>query len=353
MAKTPIASPLTGGNPLRHSLAWQSPLAKYGLLAVAGCILPFFLGQYLIHVLIIAFLYCILVDSLNLIYGITGQLSLGQAAFYGLGAYTAGLLNVRLGLGFFPCLIAGAIVAGLGGALIGVPTLRLRSSYLIISTLCFGKIVTLVLLNWMDLTRGPLGLIGIAPARIGVPGLFMIEFSTKLSFYFLAFFFALASHLLIRQILRSRTGRSLLAIREDQLAAEALGVFVAKQKIMAFVLSAVLAGVAGVLYAFFVRCLSPEGFSIIESTEFLIFLVLGGVGNLWGPALGVLPAWLLLERLRFLGDWRLSIYGILLLVMTMFAPRGLAGLLDSAAAKVRALLEGARAGVSVGGGGGE
>jgi branched-chain amino acid transport system permease protein len=321
---------------------WKGPLAKYSFLVGAAIIAPHLVSNYYVHILTVMMIYFILVDSLNLIYGMTGLLSLGQAAFYGIGAYTAALLNLKLGWGLIPGLLAGVILAGLAGAIIGIPTLRLRSSYLIISTLCFGKIVTLILLNWMDLTQGPLGLYGISAASIGISGLFKFEFTSKISFYYLALFFALGSHLLIRQLMKSRTGRSLLAIREDQLAAQALGVFVAKQKVLAFVMSAMLAGLAGVLYCFSIRCLSPEGFSIVESTEILIFLVLGGTGNIWGPIMGVLPAHLLLEELRFLGMWRLTLYGLLLYFMTRFCPQGLAGLLSQAGGYVERLLAAVR-----------
>jgi branched-chain amino acid transport system permease protein len=252
----------------------------------------------------------ILAVGLNLISGYTGQLSLGHATFMGLGAYAATLFALKLHLPFIVSIILGACVAAFFGFVIGVPTLRLRGDYLAIATLGFGEITKNILLN-LEITGGPMGLRGIPKV-------------TNVYIASVALIFVIFS---LNRIMNSRVGKSFIAIREDELAAEAMGVNTTHFKILAFIIGAFYAGLAGGLYAFLFRYINPKDFGFMRSIEILCMVVLGGMGNTYGAVLGALMITVLPEFLRsvspVVAQYRMVLYGLLLMVMMIVKPQGI------------------------------
>ncbi|GAB6181050.1 branched-chain amino acid ABC transporter permease [Desulfotomaculum defluvii] len=267
-----------------------------------------FLNDYYIQVLTMLGIYLIGALGLNLITGVTGQLSFGHAAFLSIGAYTSAIFSVKLGMSFPLAIIAGGIMASIWGILLGYPTLRLTGDYLGIATLGFGEIVRVVFLN-LSITGGALGMAGI-PRSSSLTVVIILVLITIWSMY---------------RLENSRFGRALVAIREDEIAAEAMGVNITSTKIASFAIGTFFAGVSGALYAHLLTYLNPSDFGFLKSFEFLTFIVLGGLGSIPGVILGTSILTLAPEFLRFISDYRMMVYGILMVVMMIFRPRGLLG----------------------------
>ncbi len=283
--------------------------------------LPFILqSSYLQRVAIIMGIFIVLASSLNLIIGFTGMFSLAHAAFYGIGAYTSALLAINLGLPFWITMPAAGIMAGLFGALIGLATLRLRETFLVFGTLAFGEIVRIIIMNWISLTRGPMGIPGIP-----VPTIFGFSFKNYTYYYYLVLIFASLSVLLIRRVYNSKVGRAFVAIREDDVGAATMGVHVFKFKVLAFTLGCTFAGLAGAFYAHFVRFISADQFGVNESFAILTMVALGGTGSIAGPVVGVVILLLFPEVFRFLAEYRMVVYGLILIFVMMFKPEGIVG----------------------------
>ena len=266
--------------------------------------------NYYFQILTVIMINSILAVSLNLVSGYTGQLSLGHATFMGLGAYAATLLTLKLHLPFLASIILGATVSAFFGFVIGVPTLRLKGDYLAIATLGFGEIMKNILLN-LKITGGPMGLRGIPKVtNIYVAGaaLLLVIFS-------------------LNRIMNSRVGKSFIAIREDELAAEAMGINTTRFKILAFIIGAFYAGLAGGLYAFLFRYINPKDFGFMKSIEILCMVVLGGMGNTYGAVLGAFMITVLPELLRsvspVIAQYRMVLYGLLLVIMMIVKPQGI------------------------------
>lgn len=281
----------------------------------------------LFHLLIMSGIYIILALSLNLLLGYAGLFSVGHGAFYGIGAYTAAILATKLGFPFWGEILAAACVAGFFGFLIGFPTLRLRGDYLALATFGFAVILYSVFNNWDALTRGPLGIRGIP--RVAFLGL---EFKDLWSYAILVGIFVFITIFCIRRFTRSAFGKVLEAIREDDIAALAIGKNIARFKVLAFIISAFFAGVAGVLYAHYVTFIDPASFVIQES--FLIFsmVIFGGMGSIGGSVLGAAILVILPEALRYLGlpsaiaaNMRQMIFGGLIVFIINWRPEGLLG----------------------------
>jgi branched-chain amino acid transport system permease protein len=283
-------------------------------------ILPLFLNNYYIDTLGLAALYAILAIGLNVTVGQTGLLDLGYAAFYGIGAYLYALLSTQIGLSFWLGLPLGGVLAALFGLALGLITLRLQGDYLAIVTLGFVQIVYLVLNNWDSVTHGPNGIL-----QIGRPNLAGFQFNKPAHFYYLALSLLALTALVVHRLTHSQVGRAFVAIREDPIAAAAMGINVTRIKIFAFSLGAGIAGVAGVFFAAKYAFVSPESFNFQESVRILSMVVLGGMGNLPGAILGAVLLTLLPELLRELSQYRMLIFGITLVIMMRFRPQGLLG----------------------------
>ncbi|MGI6661020.1 MAG: branched-chain amino acid ABC transporter permease [Bacillota bacterium] len=270
------------------------------------------ISPYYYQLLVIASINAIMALSLNLVTGCAGQLSLGHAAFMGIGAYTAGILTSVYDVPFAVSLIAGGAVAALAGLIVGLPTLRLKGDYLAIATLGFGEIIRVAILN-MGITGGPFGLRGISK-------------HTNLA---LAATAAVLVYWTMTRLMNSRFGRALTAIREDEVAAVAMGIDVTRCKVLAFVISAAWAGVAGGLFAHWFRYLHPSSFAFAASVEILSMVVLGGMGSLEGPVIGAVVLTYAPELLRGVSDFvsrhRMLFYGALLVIMMLVRPQGLVG----------------------------
>jgi len=291
------------------------------LAALALLTLPFWLtSPYYVHVTIMAGIFTILALSLNLLLGYTGQLSLGHAAFFGIGAYTSALLALKLEWPFWIGLPAAALAAGLAGWAIGRLALKVRGAYFVLVTISFAGVISLVSVNWMELTNGPLGLPGV-PA----PELAGLSFRTKSAYYYLVLLAAAVAYLVCHRLVHSRLGRAFLALRENEALAESVGVDPVRTLVLAAVVSAAMAGVAGSLYAHYTRFVSPEVFLFSYTVTMVIMVVAGGKGTLLGPVIGALLFTVLPEALReaMAWQWQMLAYGVLLVLLVYFLPRGI------------------------------
>jgi len=293
--------------------------ASLGALALLT--LPFWLANpYHQHVVIMAGIFTILALSLNLLLGYTGQLSLGHAGFFGIGAYTAALLALSWQWPFWLTLPSAALTAGLAGLGIGRLALKVRGAYFVLVTISFAGVISLVSINWMELTNGPLGLPGVPPAELP-----WLSFRTKRAYYYLVLLAGALTYLVCHRVVRSRLGRAFLALRENEALAESVGVDPTRTLVAAAVLSAAMAGVAGGLYAHYTRFVSPEVFLFSYTVTMVIMVVAGGKGTLAGPVVGAVLFTALPEALReaMAWQWQMLAYGVLLVLLVFFLPRGI------------------------------
>jgi branched-chain amino acid transport system permease protein len=293
-------------------------LVFLAVVAVVPWLLP---NQYLVHVGVLAGLHVILAVGLNLVMGYAGQVSLGHAGFYGLGAYVSAVLSVRYGLSPW---LGAPIAAAATGALayvVGIPTLRLKSYYLGMATLGIGLVLQLAFVQLHGITGGSSGLAGILPWDLG-----RLRFTTATHHYWLVWAAAALALVLARNLVNSRVGRVLRALGESEAAAEAMGVDTAAEKRRVFVLSAVYASLAGSLYAHYITVISPEIYSFLFSVVLVLMVAVGGIGLYWGAVVGAVLLTILPEALRKFGDWEVPLYGLVLIVVMLFLPRGIAGL---------------------------
>ncbi len=299
-------------------------LTCIGALLVFMCLLPMMpvIGSiYQVSILISALIYVMLALGLNIVVGLAGQLVLGYAAFYAIGAYAYALLHTYFGLGFWVCLPIGGFLAILFGLALGFPTLRLRGDYLAIVTLGFGEITRLVLLNWVSVTRGSTGL-----SNIPKPTLFGHAFNIQdgtVFLYYLCLLAVVITIVIITRLKNSRIGLALQALREDEIASEAMGLNLTGVKLSAFALSSAWAGFAGVLFAAKTSFVNPASFTFMESAMILSMVVLGGMGSITGVTLGALILILVPEYLRAFSDYRMLLFGAVMVLMMIFRPQGL------------------------------
>jgi branched-chain amino acid transport system permease protein len=318
--ETSLAAPAPSGARFFASRLWLY-LAAVAIIAV----LPLaFTDSYWRTNLIVCAINVLLAIGLDFILGYAGQLNLGQSAFYGIGAYVSTLLIMRLGVPFWPAFICGVVLAGVSGMLLSVFAVRLRGHYLAIASLGFAVITYQILLNWISLTQGPLGIYAIQPPPpLALPGLPAIDFSNLASLFYLVAGFALLAYLLLDQLVRSPIGETLTAIREDEVSAASLGINCAAWKVFAFGIGSGVAGAAGCFYASFVGTLVPDAFFITESFTILAMVIVGGMGTLIGPVFGAILLTVLPELLRGIGDLRLVVYGVTLTLVVLFMPGGM------------------------------
>jgi branched-chain amino acid transport system permease protein len=291
------------------------------LLALFVVSFPFVFSTYQTNIMTTALMYVVLGLGLNIVVGLAGLLNLGYAAFYAVGAYSYALLNYHYGLGFWAALPLGALVAAFFGVLLGLPVLRLRGDYLAIVTLGFGEIIRLLLENWNDFSFGPSGI-----SNIPRPGFFGVDLDLEGAtayIYFLVVALCLITIFVVERVCNSRVGRALVALREDEIACEAMGVDKAKIKLVAFALSAMWAGLVGVIFAAKTTFINPASFTFLESAMILSIVVLGGLGSTAGIILAAFLLILLPEYLRAFSDYRMLLFGITMVVMMVFRPQGI------------------------------
>jgi branched-chain amino acid transport system permease protein len=283
-------------------------------------VIPFFQNDYYRDVLTLTALYAVLALGLNLVVGQAGLLNLGYVAFYAIGAYTYAILSTRVGLSFWPGLFVGAAASAFMALLIGLSTLKLRGDYFAIVTLGLGEITRIVLNNSDSVTGGPNGIPG-----IGRPVLFVRTISTPLEQYYLVLVIAMITVFAMSRLMASRIGRAWVAIREDEIAAEAMGINTFRLKLLAFVVGSAWAGLAGVFFAAKMAFVSPESFTFFESILILCMVVLGGMGSIPGIILGAFLLVMLPELFRDFADYRMLGFGAALVLMMIFRPQGLLG----------------------------
>ncbi|NLJ59596.1 MAG: branched-chain amino acid ABC transporter permease [Firmicutes bacterium] len=296
-------------------------LHKWVLIAVVLSI-PFVVTNlYYLHLINLIGIYSLVVIGLNILSGYTGQVSMGQAGFFAVGTYTSALLMMKLQAPFWVATVMAAIVAAIFGVVIAIPALRLTGPYLVMATVGFGEIIRLVLVNWVPVTKGAAGLTGI-PA----PSFFGFTVFSERSFFYLIYAVVALGILVAVRISRSKIGRTFMAIREDELAAESMGVPTNIYKVAAFAIGAAYAGVAGSIFGSFSGVASPDGFTFDDSVGFLCMSVIGGNRSIFGALIGSITLTLLSELLRFMQSYRLIVYGAILLLTAIFMPQGLSGL---------------------------
>lgn len=283
--------------------------------------------EYLLHILILIGIYIILSVSLNLIVGYSGLLSIAHAAFYGVGAYVAALLALKLNSPFLLNVICAIILCGLLGAMVGIPSLRIHDDYFAIASFAFQIITFSVMNNWVSFTGGPMGLPGIPH-----PEILGWKITKHADFLILVALLCIITLWISYKIVQSPFGRALKAIREDEIFAQALGKNVSFYKVIIFVLGAGIASVAGVMYAYYISFIDPTSFTVMESIFIISIVIIGGSGNIWGSVAAAAMLVILPEALRFLGmpstiaaNMRQIIYGGLLVIFMLFRPQGLMG----------------------------
>ncbi|MGW8221107.1 MAG: ABC transporter permease subunit [Syntrophobacteria bacterium] len=291
------------------------------VLSVFALVFPFIFSMYQTNIMITGLIYVMLGLGLNIVVGLAGLLDLGYVAFYAVGAYSYALLNYHFGLSFWMVLPIGAGLGAFFGIILGFPVLRLRGDYLAIVTLGFGEIIRLILENWNEFSFGPSGI-----ANIPRPSLFGIQLSLQnatIYLYYLMILLVLFTIFVVERLQNSRIGRAWIALREDEVACEAMGIDRRKTKLTAFALGATWAGMAGVIFAAKTTFINPASFTIWESIIILCIVVLGGMGSILGVILGAFVLILLPEYLRVFSEYRMLIFGGMLVLMMVFRPGGI------------------------------
>jgi branched-chain amino acid transport system permease protein len=272
-------------------------------------------------IMVFAGIYCLITIGLSLLMGYAGQISIGHAAFFGIGAYVSAILTVRYGLNPWLCMFIGMIVAAVVAILVGAPSLKLKGHYLAMATLAFGIIIYIIFNEEIEWTGGPDGM-------SGIPGLslFGFEFDSVVSYFYLVWGFVFAAFIFTINIIQSGAGRALRAIHSSEPAASAMGVDISRFKIIVFVYSAILASLAGSLYAHYLNFINPSTFDLFFSIKLLIMIALGGMHNIWGAIIGAcLITFMSYEWLHYFEELEVIVYGAILLIITIFFPNGLVG----------------------------
>lgn len=301
-------------------------LIIYALLIILVAVYPLINGgKYLLHLMTCMMINITSYLGLNLLIGLSGQVSLGHSAFFGLGAYTAGLLCTKLGVAPWITILLGVVLSILVGALLGLPAARLKGPYLTMTTLAFTQLFALLLTNLTDITNGPIGVINIGPLN-----LFGISFDTKYKMYLLTLAFAVLAIVVFTHIKDGPLGRAWQAMGNSRIAAEAMGINPVRYNILAFAICSGFAGLAGTMYAYYNTYISPDQFNLNLSFSIVQVLVIGGRGSVLGTLIAAFIQTFVPEWLRPLEDWRYIIFAVLLIITVLFAPAGCVGLIQNA-----------------------
>ena len=299
-----------------------NPVTGWLLLLALAIAFPFLAdNDYHLTVMSTAFIYAIATIGLNLITGYTGQYNLAHSGFMAVGAYTVGILTVDYGMSFWLSFALSGFVAAFLGFFVGIVSLRLKTHFFSIFTLCVGYIMFLVIEKWESLTHGTVGIMGIpAPENIGP-----LDFSEPRTQYYMVLFFLAASVWVMHRIVHSLLGRTFMAIRNGDDLAQALGINLMRNKLLAFMLSVFFSGLAGGLYAGYVRFLGPAVASVEHTFDMTMYMLIGGIGTLLGPLLGAIAMPWLTQYLQVLQEFRFVVFGPLLVLLVIFLPYGIVG----------------------------
>jgi branched-chain amino acid transport system permease protein len=291
----------------------------FTIVAIVLLVFPFIAkSSYQVHILNMCGIYILLSLGLNIAMGYAGQFNLAMGALWGMGGYTAGILSTKFGSPFWVNFPLAMLFAGIVGAFVGLPSLKVRAHYLSIVTIGLGEVINLILVNQEDFTGGVLGISGIkTPIFFGIP------LDSEEKYFYLILIVVILGYLLARQIVANRVGRSFRAIRDDPLTAQAMGVNIGTYKILAFFISAVFAGAAGALYAHLNAYISPDIFDYRSTMFIMTMTMIGGMGNLNGSIIGGILLPVLQEYLRAIQNWQLVGYGLIILLVVLFIPGGI------------------------------
>jgi branched-chain amino acid transport system permease protein len=295
--------------------------ALTGTALLFALVFPALFSTYQVNIMATALMYVVLGLGLNIVVGVAGLLNLGYVAFYAVGAYTYALLHLHFGLGFWAALPIGGMLSALFGILLGFPVLRLRGDYLAIVTLGFGEIIRLILENWNAFSRGPSGI-----SNIPRPEFFGLDMSLETAIiylYYLMICMVLFAIFVVNRLQNSRIGRAWFALREDEIACQAMGIDKTRTKLTAFALGSTWAGMAGVFFAAKTTFINPASFTFLESAIILCIVVLGGMGSIVGVIVGAFVLILAPEYLRVFADYRMLAFGTVLVVMMLLRPQGI------------------------------
>lgn len=300
----------------------KTKIISISVLIIILILVPIVFSQqtYLFTVLNFIGIYALAASGLDLLFGYSGQISLGHAGFYAIGAYTSAILSLNYGVPVILAMLIGATLGALIGILLAYPASKLKHHFLALTTIAFGEIIYMLLVfSPGDITQGFSGIAMIPPIEI-----FGISFNTPQNFFY-ALLFVLILFLMIKTfIVKSRVGRAFVAIRDNSLAANGMGINVRKYKIMAFAISAFFTSFAGAMYTHMVRFISPETFTLDHTSVVLLTVVLfGGMASLWGPVIGAVIVTLLREILQITGVYQMVIYGAFIVIVLLFMPRGI------------------------------
>jgi branched-chain amino acid transport system permease protein len=291
-------------------------------VAVALLGLPLYVrSPYILRLANVAAIWAIVVLGLHFILGMTGQISIGHGAFFGIGAYTSALLTVDFGCSFWLALPISCLMSALFGVFLGFPATKIRTHYLALVTIGFQEIFRLVMMNWTSFTHGASGI-----SRIPAPTVFGFSFSTDVRYYYLVLPIVVFAVWSAARISGSSVGRAMRAVREREVAAETLGINLRSMKVLAFTLGAAYAGLGGSLYAHLVTYINPDSFTLGESINALIMLLIGGIGSVAGAVIGSIVITFLPEALRFIQGYHMLVFSIALVALVIFMPRGIIGI---------------------------
>jgi branched-chain amino acid transport system permease protein len=316
---SPVLKKAGGAREHIVSLLPKNPAYLF-LLVLPVLAVPLVAQNYIIDVAVLAGIYIILALGLNVVVGYTGLLNLGFVAYYAIGAYSFALLNTKLGMQFWIAMPVSVIITTAAGFLFAVPALRLRGDYLALVTLGFGEIVRITLNNWDSFTNGPNGIGGIS-----APSIFGASLDTLASYYYLVLFFVIITIVVMMRVQKSKVGRAWIAIREDEIAASAMGIRTLRYKLYSVSFGAFWAGLAGCLFASKMLFISPESFSFMESVLILSMVILGGLGSIGGVIVGAVILVILPEVLREVQMYRMLALGAGIVMLMIFRPQGLFG----------------------------
>ena len=294
------------------------------LLAVflaAPVLYPFLAtSEFFKRVLSTVMIYCILSMGNMIISGYTGMLNMGQAAFYGVGAYVSAILSVQYNVPFLACFLLAGLGAGLCGFLIAFPCLRVQTDFLSLITIAFANVFLTVVMNWVSVTRGPMGI----PA-IPAPSIFGFQFNTPNKMYFLLLAVVVAIYIILNNLIKSKIGRALQATRDDEIGARSVGINVKRQKIFAFVVGTTCAGLAGSLMVHYIQFVGPNNFLFDESLLIMQMCIIGGLGSLPGAIVGASFMIIMPEMIRGLAVYRIGVGGLIMILCMLFRPQGIMG----------------------------
>lgn len=295
---------------------------RFWLALMFVCLIaaPFVTSNLQKRVMTTIFIYCLLSMGNMLISGHAGMLNMGQAAFYGVGAYVAAIMQLNYGVPFILCFIVAGLGTGLCGFLVSIPCLRLDTDFLSLITTAFSYIFLAIVRNWMSVTRGPMGLTAIPPIK-----LFGYTFSSATSIYFLLLGIVVVCYILMNNIVNSRIGRAIQATRDDSIGAQSVGVKADLYKVLAFVIGTTLAGFAGALYASYIGYISPNNFVYDTSLTIMQMCIIGGLGSMPGSIIGAAFFVVMPELIRPLAVYRVGVGGIIMIAFMLFRPQGILG----------------------------